>query len=247
MDLRAGDFSNISSKCKSYLYQDLLLKPSEVLLYRPTDEGGLGLHHVQSKSMANLVSTFLQTAANSRFDKSLFHTVLYRYHVLGDTSLANPGYTPYYNVKFFNIIREVKEKTPLNPIQMSVKQWYRHLLEKNVTMVEVDDEGRLQKKLCRMEEKEPETDWALSYRLSRLKGLSHESKSFWFKQLHELHTTKLRVQQVIPNNSSLCWCNSGEEESYLHCFFSCEKNKKAAFEIQVQVYDETSGTPGDLV
>ena len=239
VDLRAGDFSAITSKCKSYLYQDLLIKPGEVLLFRPTDEGGLGLHHIQSKSLAHLVATFLQTAAKTGFARSLFHETLYRYHVLGELDLPNPGYTPYYNAEFFRIIKDVKENTPLNPKNMLVKEWYRHLVEKNVTMREIDNEGRMEKRLCRSEEKEPDIDWFHSYRLSRTKGLSNESKSFWFKQLHELHTTKFRVHQILPNNSALCWCNSGVEETYLHCFFECVKNKEAAAEIihLTQVYD----------
>ena len=46
VDLRAGDITAYTSACKSWLYQDMLEKPSELLLYRPTEDGGLGLHHV---------------------------------------------------------------------------------------------------------------------------------------------------------------------------------------------------------
>ena len=100
-------------------------------------------------------------------------------------------------------------------------------MEKNVIMREIDDEGRMERKKCRIEEKEPDTDWTLSYRLSRIKGLSLVMKSLWFKQIHELHTTRLRVHKIILTNTSLCWCDSGEDESYLHCFFSCVKNVDA--------------------
>ena len=189
--------------------------------------------------MANFITTFLQTAADSRFPTSLFPQALYNFHVLGLTTLQNPGYTPYYDQLFFSIIKDVKEKTPMNPMMMTVKQWYRHLLEKNMTMTEIDEEGRMSKIPCRIEERDPETDWSHSYRLSRIKGLSLDMKSFWFKQIHQLHTTKLRVHQVIPMNSSLCWCESGEDESYLHCFFACQKNSEAGNEILrlTRVYD----------
>ena len=40
------------------------------------------------------------------------------------------------------MIKYAKEKTPLNPVHMSVKEWYRLLVEKNVTKREVVEEGR---------------------------------------------------------------------------------------------------------
>jgi hypothetical protein len=80
---------------------------------------------------------------------------LYKFHVEGNTALPDPGYTPYYDQKFFNIIRFVKDKTPLNPVYMSVKEWYLLLLEQNVTKREVDQEGRLELIPCRVEERNP--------------------------------------------------------------------------------------------
>ena len=74
VDLRAGDITAITSKLKSYCYQDLFQKPSEVLLYRGVEDGGLGLHHVQSKAQAHLISTFIQTAAGTNFLQSTFHS-----------------------------------------------------------------------------------------------------------------------------------------------------------------------------
>ena len=180
-----GDITAYSSACKSWLYQDMLEKPSELLLYRPVEEGGLGLHHVQSKAQVSLISTFLQTAANPGFQNSLYHSLLYRRHCLQDETVPDLVPPPYYSREFFNIIKDVVENTPLNPVHMSVKQWYRHLLETNVTMEKVDDEGRMVAKLCKVEEREPNTDWQLSYHLGRLKGLSPQVKSFNFKMIHQ--------------------------------------------------------------
>ena len=64
VDLREGDISAITSKVKSYCYQDLLLKPSEVTLFRQVQDGGLGLQHVRCKALAHLISTFLLTTEN---------------------------------------------------------------------------------------------------------------------------------------------------------------------------------------
>ena len=56
------------------------------------------------------------------------------------------------NISFnhVNIIKDVKENTPLNPVSMTVKDWYRHLLEKEVTMEVIDDEGRMVPKLSKV-------------------------------------------------------------------------------------------------
>ena len=51
---------------------------------------------------------------------------------------------PYYDGKFFDVIKYVKDKTPLNPVYMTVKEWYLLLLEQNVTKREVDQEGRME-------------------------------------------------------------------------------------------------------
>ena len=228
IDLRQGDIQDISSKCKSWCYQDLLQKPSEVILYREVEQGGLGLHHVQSKAMAHLISTFLQTAASSRFIQSLFHNQLYRYHVLDETDLPDPGYTPYYSQSFFNIIKKVKTNTPLNPVHMTTKEWYRFLLEENITMREVDADGRRELVPCRVEEHAPEVSWSESYRLLRLKGLCPEQKSLLFKLVHELLPTKERVSNIIPTTNPACLlCLDNTPETYYHTFFTCSSNKES--------------------
>ena len=227
VDLRVADVTAITSKLKSYCYQDMFQKPSEVLLYRRTEEGGLGLHHVQSKGQAHLIATFIQTAASKRFRTSLFHSWLYRYHVEGEETLPNPGYPPYYDKRFSDAIRFVKEKTPLNPTFMSTKEWYLFLLEKNVTRREIDQEGRTELIPCRMEEKHPEVFWSESFRISRLSGLSPDSKAFLFKLIHELLPSRERINHLTPASSALCWCNSGDVENYQHLFYDCSKNSEA--------------------
>ena len=47
VDMREGDLTNITSKIKSYCYQDLLQKPSEGTLFRRVQDSGLGLQHVK--------------------------------------------------------------------------------------------------------------------------------------------------------------------------------------------------------
>ena len=152
VDLRAGDILSISGACKGWIYQDTFEKSNDLLLYRTTEEGGSGMHHVKSKALASLIVTFLQTAANPRFQQSLYHSLLYRRHCLSDDTAPNLPPPPYYSRSFFETIKDVHENSPLNPVHMTVKQWYRLLVEKRspLTMVSVDDEGRMLPMLCKV-------------------------------------------------------------------------------------------------
>ena len=110
VDLRVGDIRAIESLCKSYIYQDMLEKPSELVLFRKVEQGGLGLPNIKCKALACLISTFIETAVNPKFQQSLYHNCLYRYHCLEDDSLGKPVCPPYYSQNFFSIIKEVIHK-----------------------------------------------------------------------------------------------------------------------------------------
>ena len=62
-----------------------------------------------------------------------------------------------------------------------------------MTMEKVDDEGRMVAKPCKVEEREPDSNWQSSYYLARLKGLSPLIKSFNFKMIHQILPCKERV------------------------------------------------------
>ena len=119
LDLRAMDISSITSNVKAWLYADQLEKPEEMILYRPTSQGGLGLHNVQYKSQAMLIRSFLETAINPKFLHSLYHNSLFRYHVLQQKDIPDPGIPPYYSQDFFSTIRKVHESSPLNVTTMT--------------------------------------------------------------------------------------------------------------------------------
>ena len=240
VDLRAGDLLAITGACKGWVYQDMFEKPNELLLYRSTESGGLGMHHVQSKALASLIVTFLQTAANPRYQQSLYHSLLYRRYCLMDVSAPDIPLPPYYTKEFMNTIKYVIDKTPLNPVHMPVKEWYLHLVEMQVTMVTVDDEDRRLPRLCKVEEREPQYDWSQGFYLARLKGFSPEVKTFNFKLIHQLLPTRERMNQMVPTTSPNCTlCGGQEVESILHAFFQCRYNREAGqFLIDlVRVYD----------
>ena len=62
VDLRKLDITAINSKVKSWLYSYQYIKPEEMVLFRPVNQGGLGLHNVEIKSQACLIKSFLETA-----------------------------------------------------------------------------------------------------------------------------------------------------------------------------------------
>ena len=66
-------------------------------MHRHPSLGGLGVHHVKLKAQAGLIRTFLETASNPNFRPSLFHSILYRYNVLGEAELPNLGFPPFYS------------------------------------------------------------------------------------------------------------------------------------------------------
>ena len=121
VDLRVGDTTSITSSVKSWLYQDMLEKPQEMVIHRQVELGGLGVHSVKMRSMAMLIHTFLSQAISTKFANNQFHTCLYKWHVLEDRDIPNPSRPPYYSTTFFNIIKEVKETTPLNVAWVTVK------------------------------------------------------------------------------------------------------------------------------
>ena len=226
VDLRVTDLSAISSSVKSWLYADLLEKPSEAVMCRPASHGGLGVTSVKYKAQAILIRTFLETAAIPKFRHSLLHSLLFRYHVLEDTSIPDPGYLPYYPATFFEMIRYVHHDTPLNILYMSTGQWVRVLTEQGLTMsVEA---GHQQFIPCRAETRYPTNDWTVSWRLCRLPGLGSDLISFNFKLLHGLLVTRQRLHQLTPAANATCsHCDAQVDEDLQHALIDCSYNSGA--------------------
>ena len=212
VNLRVQDITVITSQIKSWMYQDLLLKPSELVLYRGTDVGGLGLMCVKMRSLALLVRTFLETSINPKFRHSLFHEQLFRYHVLGESNLPDPGFTPYYDRDFFDLIIHYKNNSPLNIATMTTKQWYSVLLEDKVIMNPATEVSAATLIPVRIETIHPNTDWPAVWKLVRMKGLGSELISFQLKMLHSLLPTRDRVARLGLDEGQAGLC--------LHCFIN---------------------------
>ena len=225
VDLRMSDVLAINSSVKSWLYSDMFEKPSEQVMCRPTSYGGLGVISVKNRAQAALIRSFMETAAHPKFRHSLLHSHMFRYHVLGETSLPNPGFRPYYPDSFFQTIKKVHENTTLDVRLMTTGQWTRLLTEYNLTMEQIPNQQSLQFIPCRTERSNPQQDWQLTWRLSRLKGLNSEMMTFNFKLLHGLLPVKGRINEMTPSSPAECnLCSLSCEESLYHAFVSCTFN-----------------------
>ena len=225
IDLRIGDTAAITSSVKGWMYQDLLLKPQEVMLYRTPDLGGLGLYNVRARCLAMLIHNFLLQAVCPSYPTNYYHNTLFRWHVLGERLVEDPGRPPYYSEQFFSVIKFVHENTPLNLAWITVKQWYKILLEKGVTHNTDEQDSPPIIISSRLEELYPEKDFTHSYHMSRLFGLSPEQKSFLFKMLQNLLPTKERLHRLGKQPSSSCrFCNFPEDnlEHFIVCPNSTE-------------------------
>ena len=137
-------------------------------MYRETVHGGLGVYNVKIRAMAMLLHTFLSQAISPLFKPNTYYNTLYRWHVLGERDITDPGRPPYYSAAFFSIIKEVKENTPLNVAHLSVKQWYRLLMEKEVTHTSDDPSSPPVLKPSKLETDHPMLDTTSSYLLHGL-------------------------------------------------------------------------------
>ena len=133
INLRVCDLSRISSHVKSWMYADQLEKPEELVLFRPRNQGGLGLVNMQYKAQSLLIRNFMETAQNPKFQCNLYHEALYLWHVDQKRDLTCPPLSPYYDSNFFDSIKKVKDEGLLNIKTMTAGMWYRWLLEDNIT------------------------------------------------------------------------------------------------------------------
>ena len=225
VDLRVGDTTTITSSIKGWLYQDLLLKPQEIMMYRQVYEGGLAVYNVKVRAMAMLLYTFLVQAVSPVFTASIYYNSLYRWHVLEDRDIPNPGRPPYYSSKFFAIIKDVQANSPLNVAHLSVKQWYRLLLEQGTTHTSEDLSVPPALILSKLELDNPELDMSATYDMARKFGLDPGQKEFLFKLLQSLLPTQERLARLgkkpspacnfcgyqMDNNAHLLTCPQGSE------------------------------------
>ena len=75
---------------------------------------------------------------NTNIQTQPFHSLLFRYHVLDDSSIPDPGYPPYYPASFFQTIKHVHLNTTMNILNMSIKQWTMFLTEEGLIIEDIN-------------------------------------------------------------------------------------------------------------
>ena len=134
----------------------------------------------------------------------------------------------------------------MNVATMSTAQWYRVLLEHEVIM---EENNTMEYISSRSELASPGTDWELTWRRARLKGLGSEATSFLWKLLHRILPTEERVARILPNSSENCrHCPTPTQANLEHCFFNCENTRHVGRSLlaAIRVYDPAV-TPAGLL
>ena len=210
------------SAVKKWLYADLFLKPEFMILLRPTLQGGLGLTSVKHKAQACLLRTFTELAINPSYLPSQFLNSLYRAHVLGE-DLPNCAIPPYYDKDFFSTMVSASEEGH-DICTMTTKQWYKFLVEKEVTMLPINNEPP-QLRPCKVELANPDLNWTDVWSKVRLPYLSSEVKTFTWKLLHKLLPSKGRLHEVNPALPPDCRFCPAAIANLEHIMFQCSKTR----------------------
>ena len=198
INLRVSDFAAINKSIKSWVFRDLAEKPEEIVQYRRRSEGGLGMIHVQYKSLALLIRSFLETAINPNFSHNGYHVALFKWYVEGKRDIIKPAQPPYYNDQFFKTIRKTRDEGLLDIRTMTTSMWYRVLIEENITHTSVN--GKHELIPCRIESLHPSMDWPNIWSLVRTRGLSPQLSSFTWKTIHNLVPSPARLFQIKFSN-----------------------------------------------
>ena len=107
----------------------------------------------------------------------LFRLVVYQW---GRRDCPNPGKSPYYSEEFFSVIRDVKKEGLLRLSGMSLRDWYKVLIEKYIF------KSGSEENLSKCELRSPEVDWSQTWSLVMHKCLDSDDQSFLLRLLHGL-------------------------------------------------------------
>ena len=132
INIRVGDIASINSSIKKWMYADMLLKPEETVLLRPTSNGGLGLISIKcSKVLATFIRSFIQASVNTKFLNSQYLNSVCRVQILKE-ELSRPNPPPYYSNEFFQVIQNAKDNGNGIIKMTTTKAWYQFLLQEEI-------------------------------------------------------------------------------------------------------------------
>ena len=181
--------------------------------------------HVQYKSLALLIRSFLETAINPNFSHNGYHVALFKWYVEGKRDIIKPAQPPYYNDQFFKTIRKTRDEGLLDIRTMTTSMWYRVLIEENITHTSVN--GKHELIPCRIESLQPSLEWPNIWSLVRTRGLSPQLSSFTWKTIHNLVPSPARLFQINFSNvkSNICQlCPENKISDLPHLLLTCSFN-----------------------
>ena len=232
--LRGNDIKLINKSIKNFIFQDYFnRKISHLIIFRPIEEGGLGLFHTKSRSESYLIKTFLETAVHKSFKWSVWNNLLYRQNVLGECFDRRVEAGPYYTKDFFIQLNNLKQKSGVSDIStLSIKEIYRIRLNENV----LHDCFDLQISLP-IELSNTWLDFGTIWSRLRSKGVDGLHSSIHFLFVHNWLPTKERTMLCRNERNpekSLCKCGLVMESAY-HVVTDC-LNKGSALLLQKWVH-----------
>ena len=161
----------------------------------------------------------MELAANPKYHQSPFLSSLYRVHILQE-NIPCPPSPPYYSNQFYQYILSAKNDGK-NIIDMTTKQWYHYLINKDF-LKDVKDDGTEVFYLCRAERNSPGIDWKTTWSKVKYPFLSSSTATFLWKLLHDLLPTEERLSTTLGNTTSTCRFGCPNQVATLvHCFFDC--------------------------
>ena len=205
----------LQSCIRSWVSQELLKNPPEVLLYRDTSEGGLGLVNVHARAMANLIKNFVHIV-----HESLYMSTVFKAFVLEEDEckalVRKPSFFPEI---VYVLIKEAITDMRGNIFSLSTKQWQERLTMRSVTHVRDPLTSCHSLLPTTAEEKAPQIDWNRCWSNMRLKGLSPLQKSTLFKLCHGLFPNGKLLHKFKMVKSPTCqFCPETDDKMhFMYC------------------------------
>ena len=218
--LKASDIQKMQTALKQWICQELLQKPSEVLLYREKCEGGLELVNVTARAYANVIKNFLDLSHSQSKNTSLYMNAVFRAHVLEEEDMKKVVKKPtFFTQLVYDSIKEAFEEEGDSIFSLSTKAWQLRLTRRLVTHSTDPQSGLTSLILSNQEEKMQSADWADIWANMRCPGLSPTEQSFLFKMVNGLLPSKSKLLRFgIEENDQCFFCNEKDDKDH---FLSC--------------------------
>ena len=248
-DLRCKDLKSIQSSVKSWISQDLLMKPKETILHRAAEDGGMGLLHPPSRCQAILTKTFVDQAHPRSPCDNLMLKSLYRSYITGDLDKSTIKRPSYYPETMFALIKSAHETNQGDILNLPTKLWQNMILEKGVTHTTDEVHGEPTLIPTPQEEQMQDVDWQRSRDLRNIRGLPPSNRSLILKWSENLCINQERLFKLGKCESDNCEFCAEEEvvDRRQHLWF-CKHNSHIN-QAMVNMIEHTTGkkpTPNQL-